>query len=147
MFKKRYVYRIFSRLMNKVELMNNPKERRFYERLVIPGAEVAYRLRKNFNWFGGYNGPVPMKDITKSGICFRLSTFLDRGTPLEIKVLIPGQEPFAVKGDIVWANKLSTASGSFAGVQFKPFGKGRRYNSFKTHEKLEQITRQFSKSE
>ncbi len=126
--------------------MSDPKERRFYERISIPGAEVSYRPRKSFNWFSGFNGPVPMKDITKSGICFRLDTPIGKGATLEIKVRIPGEEPFSVKGEIVWADYIASINGTYAGIQFKPFGKGRHYNSFKTHERLEHITRQFTKS-
>ena len=123
--------------------MSNSKERRFYERISIPGAEVSYRQKKRFNWFNGYMGPVPMKDITKSGICFRLEAPLERGATVEIKVHIPGVDQFSVHGDIVWADTGAVKEALYAGVQFKPFGKGRRYNSFSTHERLEHISHQF----
>ncbi len=126
--------------------MSDQKERRFYERIQIPGAEVAYRARKRFNWFSGYDGPVPMKDITKSGICFKLKTRLERGATVEIKINIPGEEQFSVTGNIVWTNIDRSPDDGYAGVQFRPFGKGHHYNSFRTHERLEQITQHFAES-
>ena len=126
--------------------MSDQKERRFYERIQIPGAEVAYRERQKLNWFKGYNGPVPMKDITKSGICFKLMNRLERGATVEIKISIPGEEQFSVTGNIVWTNMDRSSDDGYAGVQFRPFGKGHQYNSFRTHERLEHITQHFAKS-
>lgn len=126
--------------------MSDPKERRFYERISIPGAVVSYRTKKRFNWFNGFAGPVPMKDITKSGICFKIQTPLTEGRTVEIKVNIPGHVSFGVMGNIVWANQTAVSDEAYAGVQFKPFGKGRQYNSFRTHEQLEHITRQFAQA-
>jgi len=132
--------------MSERKNMSDPKERRFFERISIPGAEVSYRKSKRFNWFNGFTGPVPMKDITKGGICFKIQTPLAEGMTIEIKVVIPGEAPFDVKGNIVWANQFQASDEPYAGVQFRPFGKGRHYNSFRTHERLENITRQFAKT-
>ncbi len=125
--------------------MSDPKDRRFYERISISGAEVFYRKRRRLYWFNGYNGPVTLKDITKSGICFELVKLLDRGVPLTINVAVPGEEVLSVKGNIVWASYNNFEKRAYAGIRFNLFGKGRQHNSFRTYERLEHITRQFTK--
>jgi hypothetical protein len=127
--------------------MTDYKERRNYPRVVVGGAQVAYKKREGFDLFNRFSSSFPLRDLAKGGICFELDLKLDKGTRVEMKLLIPGEKQIQVKGIIVWATNITGNGRLFAGVQFLPFGKGRMYNSFECWEKMEQIINLHYKSE
>ena len=127
--------------------MTDFKERRNYPRVVVEGAQVAYKKREGFDLFNRFSSSFPLRDLAKGGICFELDSKLDRGIRVEMKLLIPGEKQIQVKGIIVWATNITGNGRMFAGVQFLPFGKGSMYNSFECWEQMEQIINLHYRSE
>ncbi len=119
--------------------MTDFKERRNYPRVVVEGAQIAYKKRKRFDLLNRFSLSAPLRDLAKGGICFELDSILDKGTRVEMRLLIPGEKRIQVKGIIVWSTNITGNGRLFVGVQFLPFGKGRMYNSFECWEKMEQI--------
>ena len=122
--------------------MTDIKERRNYPRVEVDGAIVAYKKRERFELLNRFSSFYPLRDLAKGGICFELDTQINQGTLVEVKLSVPGEKRISVKGTIVWSTNITGNGRMFAGVQFLPFGKGRRYNSFECWERLEQIISQ-----
>jgi hypothetical protein len=124
--------------------MKETKDSRYQERIHIPGAQVLYK--KENKLFKRFSAPMPLKDITKSGVCFKIIHNLKIGTIIDLKILLPQKQMIRVKGRLVWANyDPQNYDQSFAGVQFLPFGEGSKYNSFHSLNKLEILSKQFQK--
>ena len=123
--------------------MSDYKERRNYPRVEVKGASVAYKKRDGFNLWNSFSQLLPMKDLAKGGVCFETDSYLNNGVIVNMKLDIPGEKKIQMKGTIVWSANITNNGRTFAGVQFLPFGKGKRYNSFESWEKLEQITNQY----
>ena len=68
---------------------------------------------------------------------------LQPGRLLILQIIVPGEEKFSVRGQIVWTNKGHMQGSGLAGIQFSPFGEGKPYNSFKTRKTLEKLTEQY----
>jgi hypothetical protein len=121
--------------------MANFKERRHLERFSIPGAKTLYKVDKRINLFNRYLGPTNLKDITKNGVCIEILEEIKPGSLLNLKILVPGEEKLDLRGQLVWSEKIEAHRPVKAGIQFLPYGKGKPYNSFKTRETLERLTR------
>jgi len=123
--------------------MSDYKERRNYPRVEVKGASVVYKKRNGFDLLSSYSLHMPMKDLAKGGVCFETESYLDKGITINMKLDIPGEKKIQMKGTIVWTANITNNGRTFAGVQFLPFGKGKRYNSFESWEKLDQITNRY----
>jgi hypothetical protein len=123
------------------------KERRNYPRVAVSGANVAYKVRAGFDLFNRFSELNPLRDLAKGGICFELDSRLERGTNVDMKVIVPGEKQIHVKGTIIWSNNITGNGRTFVGVQFLPFGKGKMYNSFECWERLEEIIKQYSQND
>jgi hypothetical protein len=121
--------------------MERKRERRHLERFEVPGAKVLYKQGKGFHLFERYTGPLPLKDITKNGACIAVDGPVEKGTLLKIEVQLPNQQKFRIKGHVVWTSYPKAPS--HAGVQFLPYGQGKKYNSFDSHELLERLTQEY----
>ena len=106
----------------------------------MDGARVAYKNKAGMDLWRRYSSELPLRDLAKGGICFESNSILQQGTTIELKLFVPGEKPLIIKGNIVWSDNITDNDGTFAGVRFLPFGKGRMYNSFECWDKLEQIT-------
>jgi hypothetical protein len=116
-------------------------ERRFIDRFQVPKARVRY-AKENFIVL--VSRAMPLKDLSKYGACIELKEEIDPGYVVTIKISVPGKKSISVKGKIIWSNSKETDFRHHAGIQFLPFGKGRKYNSFNSRQKLEYWTNQFS---
>jgi len=127
--------------------MEDFKERRHLERFSIPGAKTLYKVNKKIAWLSRYVGPTQLKDITKNGACIEIKENIPPGRILNLKIIVPGEEKISVRGKVVWTDTMQAPPPAKAGIQFLPYGKGKPYNSFKTHEILERLTRQYMVTE
>ena len=114
-------------------------ERRFIDRFRVPKARVRYAKE---NYIVPVSRAMPLTNLSKYGACFELKDEIDPGNLVIIKIFVPGKKSILVKGKVIWSN--SNNIHLRAGIQFLPFGKGRKYNSFNSREKLEYWTAQFS---
>ncbi len=76
----------------------------------------------------GLSKPVPVKDLSKSGISFFLNGKLNSGETVMMKITFPDGKNLKLKGHIRWLNSNENPETSIAGIQFFPFGNSRYYN-------------------
>jgi hypothetical protein len=126
--------------------MSETTERRALNRIEIPSAEVLYKPIKRFNLFSTLTGPTNLINISKSGACFISKNSLEKGSEVMLKLFIPEQDPLFVKASTVWISANQEHSQMSVGVQFKPFGKGKAYNSFESKKILEKLYKVYNKN-
>jgi hypothetical protein len=119
-------------------------DQRAFDRIHIPGALVIFRKRNKLGFFERFSRPMELYNITKSGICFRSDRKLNRGEPLCVDILIPGEKIIRLLGNVMWMDEKSPARECMIGAQFSAFGKGRNYNSIRSLERLREIQTKYS---
>ena len=127
--------------------MSSKSEKRAFERISIPGAIVEFRKQNKFGFLESFSKPMPLFNLTKSGICFASEKRLDRGEPLCIDITIPGEGKLRLYGKIRWINDDSHAWECLVGAQFTAFGKGSEYNSLKSLDRLRFLQQKYGFSE
>jgi hypothetical protein len=125
--------------------MTEEKERRALNRINAPSAELFYKPIKYLNILSSLNGPTDLVNISKSGACFRAKNALARGSDILLKIRMPRQVPIIIKANTVWVSAEHDRNNPSVGVQFRPFGKGKKYNSFESKEALDQALTRFTK--
>ena len=119
--------------------MSDKTERRALDRIKIPSAELFYKPLKRINILAILIGPTNLVNISKSGACFISQNNLKKGSDVYLKIVLPVQEPFYLKAKTIWTSCIHEQEEMSVGVQFKPFGEGKKYNSYKSKNVLEQI--------
>ena len=110
-------------------------ERRSIKRIQVPGAKVRLKKSAGLSVFNILSKPSTLIDISKSGMSFRIEEECRYGDTISIRITFPDGRSFSLKGRIRWYNDGSPENPR-VGVQFYPFGSGRRYNSIKALEYL-----------
>ena len=126
--------------------MAEEKDRRFLERIKIAGARVAFRTSSEKGLFSRYSEPMPVEDITWNSLRFSTNHFLKSGDPVDLEVLIPGENKIKVKGHLVWTSRKPDDQTNYAVVQLLPFGSGKQYNSLNIRQKLKGLIKKYSNS-
>ena len=119
-------------------------EQRATDRIHIPGALVVFRKRNKLGMFERFSKPMELYNITKSGVCFKSDRRLQRGEPLCVDIIIPGEKSIRLLGSVKWTDDNSPSHHCMIGAQFKAFGKGRNYNSIRSLERLREIQQKYS---
>ncbi len=107
-------------------------ERRTCIRFEIPGATLAYKLKKPL-LSKTDNGEefCPIIDLSRGGLRFLSQEELKIGNPVMLKISIPGERiPLELHGQIRWIAPHGGVSYKYQiGVQFNPYGekKGQNY--------------------
>ena len=119
--------------------MSENKDRRYIDRIMIPGAKVYYKKSSGFTYLKRYNGPLFLTDITKSTISVPEKLSLHIKTGLDLKIIIPENQVISMKGIISgFENDINSRSVKTV-IQFNPFGHGKQYNSFRSKKKLDRF--------
>jgi len=113
--------------------MNYIIDRRNTERYQIPGSQVLYKAGDGRVFLS------PIKDLSYYSVCFEVENDFLRGETVDLRIIMPGKESISVKGNIVWSSFKSSENGSYATVQFLPFGTDEKYNSMETLYKLKEL--------
>ena len=126
--------------------MAENKERRYIDRVMIPGAKVYYKKSVGFALFKRYRGPLFLADITKSNISVPDKLSLHIKTCLDLKIVIPENQVLSMKGIISgFENDINSQSVKTV-IQFNPFGHGKQYNSFRSKKKLDRFLASYYQS-
>ena len=122
------------------EIANTAAERRFAKRYETKDVLVYIRYLKQINWFRRFNGPFLLDDIAISSVRFDChKNFLARSL-VEIKLVSDNLlSEIKVKGRIIGKKADLFEKKYEYVVQFNPYGKGIKYNSFSNKEKLEKF--------
>jgi hypothetical protein len=119
--------------------MQNDKERRYIDRIYIPGASLYYRKFTRFNFLKRFHGPMSLTDISKSTVSIPAQLSFKTRTVLDIKIILPKNQIINLKGAIR-GFETNHANNSYKTViQFQPYGYGREYNSFRSKRKLDRF--------
>jgi len=110
-------------------------ERRSIKRIQVPGAKVRLKKQTGLNVFNVLSKPSALIDISKSGLSFEINEEYRYGDIIYVRLSFPDGRSFSLKGNIRWFNN-GTPENPRVGIQFYPFGSGRRYNSIKALEYL-----------
>jgi hypothetical protein len=116
-------------------------ERRYLDRIKIPGAKIEYDLTN------GNTVKTDLIDLTKISVRFYTKNKLNPGDSLQLSILVKDYPKISVKGHIVWSDTSSEniKKRSTAVVQFLPFGTYGQYNSLESYEILAKLENDFSK--
>ena len=104
-------------------------ERRAQDRLELRESEVYFKQNGLMRTFNRYLGPKEMIDISKSGMGFVTTLPVSLSETVRVKVKIPGEPVLKLQGEVRWVKEADDENEKRIGVQFMPFGNGRRYNS------------------
>ena len=104
-------------------------ERRAQDRLQLRESEVFFKQNGLLRTFNKYLGPREMIDISKSGMGFITTLSVMLHETVRVKVKIPGEPVLKLQGEVRWVADSDNVNEKRIGVQFMPFGNGRRYNS------------------
>ncbi len=106
--------------------MDQEKERRYIDRIVLPETIVYFRRDGKINFIKPFQGPIRLIDISKSAARLADEMPFGTNTVLELKIIVPGYPAIYLKGRIREIDHLTHNSI----IQILPFGIGRAYNSF-----------------
>jgi hypothetical protein len=112
------------------------KDRRYIDRIMIPGAKVYYKKSNGVTLFKRYRGPLYLADITKSTMSVPEKLLLHIKTNLDLKIVIPENQIINMKGIISGFETDINSQSVKTIIQFNPFGHGKKYNSFRSKKKL-----------
>lgn len=107
-------------------------ERRTCIRFEVPGATLSYKLKKPLVVKPGYEEEFcPILDLSRGGLRFLAQQEQKVGTPVILKIAIPGERvPLELLGHVRWAAPSAKKGYRYQiGVQFSPYGekKGQNY--------------------
>lgn len=124
-------------------LMTQDKDRRALERFNIPGSNVICKKVENFKLFARYTNKSSLENLSKSGVCLKLKNGIKVGDLLKLKLKIPGEHSFELKGHVRWKSpKLGEYNK--IGIQFEPFGRGKQFNPISCLDKLREFQQQYN---
>ena len=125
--------------------MEEAKDRRSYDRLVIPEAtalkmeQVWFDLMSNYLSFVipvNTTKDIIIKDISKSGACIMCEHRHECGDTMHLVVSIPGEKNIWIKGRVLWVRKHDDQIQYCIGTQFYAYGSGKNLNSMRSLEQL-----------
>jgi hypothetical protein len=107
-------------------------ERRTCIRFEIPGATVSYKVKKPLLTKSSSGEEFcPTIDLSRGGLRFLSQDELKIGTPILLKISIPGERvPLELHGQVRWVTPNTGLSYNYQiGAQFNPYGekKGQNY--------------------
>jgi len=123
--------------------MAKEQDRRSLDRFEIPGTTVTCKKTEGFNIFNRYSNDSTMENLSKSGICLKLKNGIKVGDKLKLQVSFPDEYILDITGHVRWK---SPKHGEFnqIGIQFEPFGRGKKFNSLSSLDKLREIQQQYN---
>ena len=126
--------------MENNEVEKKSGERRFARRYETKDVLVYIRYLRKINWLNRFTGPCILDDITISSVRFICPKNFLAKSQVEIKLASYSlNSEFMVKGRII-GKKADLFENKYEYVvQFNPYGKGLKYNSFQSKEKLERF--------
>jgi hypothetical protein len=119
--------------------LSEAKDRRYIDRLMIPGAKVYYKKSTRFTFFNRYHGPLHLADITKSTVSIPEKLEMPSKTDLELKIIFPEENLLNMKGIISGFEPDPQGHWTKTIIQFNPYGHGKKYNSFRSKKRLDRV--------
>ena len=128
--------------------MSENKDRRSFDRMVIPETTATLIEKKWFGYIKNYLSlivpankakNITIKDISKSGACLLCKHRHECGDPIHLLISIPGEKNLLIKGHVRWITKQEDQLQYCIGTQFYAYGSGRNFNSMAALEQLRMV--------
>lgn len=121
--------------------MAESKDRRTFDRSL--NTEItAFLIRSNwlnllrFKYKGGAAirklGKAQLQDLSTSGSCIISNNKFELGDSIHLIIYAPGQKTIFIKGLVRWAFEATAKNSYYVGIQFRAYGEGKKYNSYKS---------------
>jgi hypothetical protein len=120
--------------------MAESKDQRTFDRLL--NKEItAFLIRSN--WLNllrfKYKGSASVRklskdqlqDLSESGSCIISNYIFELGDSIHLIFYAPGRKIICIKGLVRWAFVATVKNSYCVGIQFRAYGKGEKYNSYK----------------
>jgi hypothetical protein len=114
-------------------------KKRTFDRYQIPGAFVTFKKSNKILDLHRSSKPLPLINLTKSGICFVSDKKFKYGDCVTVKIKIPGEKSLSLDVNVRWLKNNIPGERFHIGAQIRPFGKGNNYNSVRTLERLREL--------
>jgi len=125
--------------------MEEIKDRRSFDRPIVPGITalminaswyylLKYKLFHSFVLF--LLGKNLIQNLSASGSCILSKNNFEPGKAIYLFLSSPGGMTIFIKGTVRWISFDAGNNMYCAGIQFRAYGNGKRYNSFKALEQL-----------
>ncbi|MEJ2546055.1 MAG: PilZ domain-containing protein [Calditrichaceae bacterium] len=120
--------------------MAESKDRRTFDRSLNTSI-TAFLIRSN--WFTLLKfksrgsaaiqklGKDQLKDLSASGSCIISNIKFEIGDSIHLIIYAPRRKIVFIKGLVRWAFAAKAKNSYYVGIQFKAYGKGKKYNSYK----------------
>jgi hypothetical protein len=119
-------------------------ERRKCERFVVPGASISYKTRGLWRLQTSFpEDTFPLVDLSKGGLAFLSNMSLKKGHKVSLLLYFSeNEDPIPLKGIVVSSILTMGIINQYrVGIQFKPFGIKRGFNTPESLKKLEELER------
>jgi hypothetical protein len=123
-------------------------ERRKCERFVVPGATVSYKKRGLWGRQTSFpEDTFPLVDLSKGGLAFLSNRSLKKGHRVSLLLYFSeseNEDPIHLTGIVVSSILTMGIINQYrVGIQFKPFGIKRGFNTPESLKKLEELERTY----
>jgi len=119
-------------------------EKRRCHRFEIPGAQVKYKKVWLGLSLGDFSDYRPLENLSKGGLAFWCEEKLRPGKKILVQLHTPGEDVLELVGTVRWQGFPAGKLYMVVGVEFMPFGEGRKWNSFEALEALKRLEEQYS---
>ncbi len=116
----------------------NKNDRRVLQRIEIPGAQIRCRKPSVLSIIPSHTTPAPLINLSKSGLSFTSEHEFSSGSSIKMNLTFPDGFRLELVGQIRWKKEMSGEGFQF-GVQFRPFGHHKQYNSVRALEFLRNL--------
>jgi hypothetical protein len=133
--------------------MNETKDRRSFDRLIVPGIN-AFMINTRWYYWLRYKlfhniaiyilGKNLIQNLSTSGSCILSSNNFELYKTIYLILYSPDGKNIFIKGTIRWTSFDAGNNMYYVGLQFLAYGNRKRYNSYKVLEQLHNYTLQNS---
>lgn len=119
--------------------MNEIKDRRSFDRLMTPEM-TAFLINSSWYYLLRYKlfkillsfimQKALLQNLSASGSCILSNNKFKSGDVIHLIIYTPAEKSIFVKGSVRWISSDAMSKRNNVGIQFRAYGKGKRYNSY-----------------
>ena len=125
---------------------SNHVERRVCERFVVPNAMVNCRRKAfPFKYLKSGHGTFQLYEMSRGGLRFGCPRPFKVNARVSLEIIAPGfEEPLVLSGTTRWSERVLRGGGRhIVGVEFDPYGEGKRFNDASVLERIEELEEKY----
>ena len=122
-------------------------EKRKCRRFQVPGAMVRYKKDGLLALTKRLSKPRLVVNLSKGGLAFECEQKFLRNEKIMTQLFISNEDPLKLRAWVRWQDWSSGSRSHFTGVEFKPFGKRRGWNSLEALDILRKLDDTYGEDE